>query len=88
VILDSVARIITVPVAAAARAVDSSASGSASRWNAVGATSTGSATSVPSTVVAVETVLMSTSTRGRSSQRAKATRFSRSVCSSPAPPAM
>ena len=42
---------------------------------------------VPSTVVAVETSDTSQSTRGRNVQRAKAARFSRSVHSSPEPPA-
>ena len=85
--LESVERVITVPALAAARAVASSPSGSQSRWKAVGATSTGSATSLPSTVVAAVTLPTSTSTRGRSSQRSKAAAFPRSVCSSPAPPA-
>ena len=41
-----------VPAAAAARAMPGSPSGCASRWNAVGATSSGIETGVPSTVVA------------------------------------
>ncbi len=57
------------------------------RWKAVGATTTGSEMSVPSTVVAVVTLDTSTSTRGLSTQREKAARFSRSVHSSFAPPA-
>ena len=47
-----------------------SPSGCASCWNAVGATSSGIETGVPSTVVAVVTSETSTSTRGRSLQRA------------------
>ena len=46
-----------VPAAAAARAIPGSPSGCAMRCSAVGATSTGVATSVPSTVVAVVTSL-------------------------------
>jgi hypothetical protein len=42
---------------------------------------------VPSTVVAADTLLTSTSMRGRSFRRVKAATFSRSVCSSHAPPA-
>ena len=66
-----------VPAAAAPRAVASSPSGCAARWNAVGATSTGSAISVPSAVVAVDVSATSTSIRGRSTQRRNAARFSR-----------
>ena len=82
-----VERHMIVPAAATARAMAGSPSGSASRWNAVGATSTGKATSVPRTVVAAETSPTSTRTRGRNSQRAKASTFARNVRSSPAPPA-
>ncbi len=76
-----------VPAAAAARAMPTSPSGWARRWNATGATSSGIDTVVPSTVVAVVGSETSTSTRGRSRQRPKASTFSRSVRSSPAPPA-
>ena len=57
------------------------------RWKASGATSTGIDTSWPSTVVSVATEVTSTSIRGRSWRRSKASSFSRSVHSSPAPPA-
>ena len=43
---------MTVPAAAAARAIATSPSGSTSRWKATGATSSGIETSAPSTVVA------------------------------------
>ena len=76
-----------VPAAAAARAMPASPSGWAMRWNATGATSSGIETSVPSTDVAVVASLTSTSARGRSRQRPYASTFSRSVRSSPAPPA-
>ena len=76
-----------VPAAAAPRAMAFSPSGWARPWNATGATSTGKATSVPSTVVAVVLVETSTSMRGRRTQRPNAATFSRSVHSSFAPPA-
>ena len=60
---------ITVPAAAAARAIPGSPSGWAIRWNATGATSSGIDTSLPSTVVTVVASLTSTSARGRSCQR-------------------
>ena len=82
-----VERHITVPAPAAARAIPASPSGCASRWKATGATRIGIATGSPSTVVLVVTSETSTSTRGRSRQRANAATFSRSVRSSPAPPA-
>ena len=72
---------------ATARAVASSPSGWASRCIASGAITTGSAISVPSTVVAVETWPTSTSTRGRSLRCSNAATLSRRVTSSPAPPA-
>ena len=78
---------MTVPAAAAPRAIASSPSGCAIRWKAVGATSSGIETSVPSTLVAVVTSETSTSIRGRSTQRSNAARFSRIVHSSLAPPA-
>ena len=59
-----------VPAAAAARAIPHSPSGWAIFCSATGATITGIEISVPSTVVAVETSLTSTSTRGRSAWRA------------------
>ena len=71
-----------VPAAAAARAIATSPSGCATRWKATGATSTGSATSCPSTVVAVEASATSTRTRGRRCQRRKAATLSASVSSS------
>ena len=85
--MEKVERHMIVPAAAAARAMPTSPSGCASRWNATGATSTGIDTVVPSTVVAVDGSATSTSTRGRSCQRRKASTFSRSVHSSSAPPA-
>ena len=78
---------IAVPAAAAARAIPGSPSGWAMRWKATGATSRGIERRAPSTVVSVVGALTSTSARGRSSQREKASTFSRSVRSSPAPPA-
>ena len=57
---------MSVPAAAAARAIPGSPSGCASLWIAVGATRSGIETGVPSTVVAVVTSETSTSTRGRS----------------------
>jgi hypothetical protein len=48
--VESMAAIIVTPAAAAARAVARSASGWARRWKAVGASSTGIAMPVPSTV--------------------------------------
>ena len=71
-----------------ARAIASSPSSCAICWNAMGATSAGIATVVPSTVVSVETDDTSTRTRGRSRKRENASRFQRSVRSSPAPPTM
>ena len=64
-----------------------SPSGWAMRCSATGATITGSAISVPRTVVLVVTSLTSTSTRGSSWRRANAASLSASVRSSPAPPA-
>ena len=58
--------VMIVPAAAAARAIPHSPSGCAIFCNATGATITGIAISVPSTVVDVEISLTSTSTRGRS----------------------
>ena len=52
-----------VPAAPAARTVARSPSSQAMRWNAVGATSTGIAMRVPSTVVEASQRLTSTSTR-------------------------
>ena len=54
----------------------------------MGATSTGMETGVPRTVVSVETDDTSISTRGRRRNRENASRFQRSVRSSPAPPVM
>jgi hypothetical protein len=82
-----VERVITVSAAAAARAVAGSPSGWHIFWIAVGATSSGIDTSVPSTFVAVETLLTSTSMRGRSFRRLNAATFSARVSSSHAPPA-
>ena len=62
-IVDSV---MIVPAPAAARAIPHSPSGCAIFCSATGATITGIAMSVPRTVVAVDTPLTSTSTRGRS----------------------
>ena len=78
---------IRVPSEAAARAVASSPSRWARRWNAVGARAMGNASGVPSTAVSSETFETSFRTRGRSAHRANARRFSASVHSSPAAPA-
>ena len=72
--------------AAAARAVAASPSGSSSRCMAKGAMPSGIATVVPSSVVASEISLTSTSIRGRKRQRPYAATFARSETSSPAPP--
>ena len=77
---------ITVPAAAAPRAVPDSPSAPASSWYAVGATSTGAATGVPSTVVPVPTDVTSRSTCGRRRSRPQAATLSRTVDSSSAPP--
>jgi len=73
--------------APAARAVATSPSGCASRWYATGATRIGIDTSCPRTVADVAMPDTSASTRGRSRSRWNAATFSRSVTSSPAPPA-
>ncbi len=78
---------MTVPAAAAARAIPASPSSCASFWIAVGATSSGIETLVPSTVVAALTVETSTSTRGRSFSARHASTLPVSASSSPAPPA-
>jgi hypothetical protein len=78
---------MSVPAAAAARAVPASPSGWAMRWKATGATRSGIETRVPSTVVSVDTSVTSQRTRGRRRQRANASTFQRSVRSSSAPPA-
>jgi hypothetical protein len=79
---------MSVPAAAAPRAIATSPSSWAICWNAIGATSAGIETFVPSTVVSVDTSDTSTSTRGRRRNRENASRFHRSVRSSPAPPTM
>ena len=79
---------MSVPAAAAPRAIATSPSSCAICWKAIGATSAGIATGVPSTVVSVETLETSTSTRGRSLKCENASRFQRNVRSSPAPPTM
>ena len=84
----TVERHMSVPAAAAPRAIATSPSSCAICWNAIGATSAGIETGVPSTVVSVETDETSTRTRGRSRKRENASRFQRSVRSSPAPPTM
>jgi len=76
---------ITVPIAAAARAVAHSPSGCASRWNAVGATSTGIDTGVPNAVVASAHDPTSTRHFGRSRIRRHAASLSPNVTSSSAP---
>ena len=86
-LLASVDSVINVPAAAHARAVATSPSGFAIRCSAVGAASTGILTGCPSTIVERSTFDTSTSTRGTSATRSNAKRFSRSVHSSPAPPA-
>jgi hypothetical protein len=62
----TVERHISVPAAAAPRAIATSPSSCAICWNAIGATSTGIDTGDPRTVVSVVTEETSTSTRGRS----------------------
>ena len=62
----TVERHMSVSAAAAPRAIATSPSSWAIDWNAIGATSTGIETSVPSTVVPVETAETSTRTRGLS----------------------
>ena len=57
-------------------------------WKAMGATSTGMETGDPRTVVSVETDDTSMRTLGRRRKRENASRFQRSVRSSPAPPVM
>jgi hypothetical protein len=84
----TVERHISVLAAAAPRAMATSPSSCAICWNAIGAMRTGMDTGVPSTVVSVVTAETSTSTRGRSRNGEKASRFQRSVRSSPAPPGM
>ena len=66
---------INVSAAAAPRAIATSPSSWAICWNAIGATSAGIETGVPSTVVAVVTDDTSTSTRGRNRTRENASRF-------------
>ena len=78
---------MTVPAAAAARAMPGSPSAWASFWIAVGATSSGIETGVPSTVVAALTSETSTRTRGRSFSARHASTLPVSASSSPAPPA-
>ncbi len=56
---------MSVPAAAAPRAIATSPSSCAICWKAIGATSAGIDTGVPSTVVSVETFETSTRTRGR-----------------------
>ena len=68
---------MSVPAAAAPRAVASSPSSCAICWNAIGATRTGIDTGVPSTVVSVVTDETSTRTRGRSRKLENASRFQR-----------
>jgi hypothetical protein len=77
----------TAPAAAAAPAVARSPPGCASDWKATGATITGCGRSLPSSVVRMSTVETSTITRGRIAIRRHARSLSRSVISSPAPPA-
>jgi hypothetical protein len=76
-----------VPAAATARAVASSPSGWARRWNAVGATNTGIDAREPSSVTPSSRSPPPRSTRGTSRSAPNAVSFSRSVISSSAPPA-
>src|SRR5258705_6879786 len=78
---------MNVFAAVAARASATSPSGSRRHCSANGAIATGSAMRCPSTLDSSERALVSTSTRGRKCQRAKASVLSRIVRSSPAPPA-
>jgi hypothetical protein len=79
--------IMIVPAAAAARAVSHSPAGSASRWKAVGASTTGIVMSVPSRLTARSRFTGPRSTLGSSRRRANADSFARNVTSSSAPPA-
>ena len=84
----SVERHMIVPASRAARAVATSPSGCATRWNATGATSSGIETSCAEhRRRRAARLATSTSMRGRSTQRRYASTLSRSVTSSPAPPA-
>jgi len=57
------------------------------RWYAMGATSSGTWSWLPSTVVAMDTSETSRSTRGRSRSRDQAAWAAATLCSSSAPPA-
>ena len=78
---------ISDPSSAAARAVPASPSACASHWNAHGATITGDDSAAPSTVTDGSGDDDARSTRGLSTHRSNARRFSAIVHSSPAPPA-
>ena len=78
----------SAPAAAAPAAEAASPSGWAMRWYAMGATSSGVGTWLPSRVVAVATSVTSRSTRGRSRSLDQAARLSATVRSASAPPAM
>ena len=79
--------IIGTPAAAAARTVPLSPSGCRSACPAEAAIATGIAAGRPRNVVAADTSLTSTSTRGRSVLRRQAASFSARLSSSHAPPA-
>jgi hypothetical protein len=66
---DTVEATIVTFAAEAPRAMASSPSACARRWNAVGATRIGVAIGSPSTVAEQSTAPTSTSTRGRTTQR-------------------
>ena len=73
--MESVESVIVSPEAAAARATPISPSSWASRWKAIGAMTTGSAWRRPRISTPVSTAETSTSTRGTSERRSKASRF-------------
>jgi hypothetical protein len=75
------------PVAAAARATATSASGCTIDCTPTGASITGAGMAVPSTVVPRSRRLTSRSILGTIRQRRKASRLARIVSSAPAPPA-
>ena len=84
----SVLRVYGRPARAAARATESSPSGSAMRVNPVGARTSGSGSGRPSSVVEGSGTPTPRRIRGWNPMRWKAAEFSASVRSSSAPPSM
>ncbi len=84
----SVDRVYGTAARPAARATASSPAGSAMRVKPVGASTSGSGSGRPSSVVDGSTVPTSRSTRGRKVVRAKAAELAAIVRSSSAPPSM